>query len=372
MGNSTKKQTNELAASNVGQTNKEFDPYNSAAKSAYDTQSKDAASQVPGLRSRYEDWAGTGGFDAGSFDNLRKNTGGQAHVDPLDESRFTGALAGYQDFAGSGGGVDAEGIRTRSNRAIPQFYQNLKNQMETRRKVNPYAPSFDAEQAAMARQSGQQTQENIRDTETGINEMVRQGRMFGIGGLANLNTNIAGMQNQRDLANASFADSAMGRKANSELAIQQMIQEGKLKGLGGLQGLYETSNNNANEAIRNWLAGISSRSNNVSGAVSTRNNQGIDWAKWAQIAGTTAAGAAMASDINLKYDIEKVNDISVKDKLRNLDIFTWKYKGDDTRHIGPMAQDMQKIFGVGDGKTIHLVDVMGIAMLLMKEIAEAN
>jgi hypothetical protein len=63
---------------------------------------------------------------------------------------------------------------------------------------------------------------------------------------------------------------------------------------------------------------------------------------------------------------------SVLAALRELEISTWQYKGDTITHIGPMAQDVQRLFGVGDGKTIHVIDVMGILLAAAKEMANAK
>ena len=53
----------------------------------------------------------------------------------------------------------------------------------------------------------------------------------------------------------------------------------------------------------------------------------------------------------------------ILEKLSALPISTWNYKWDDpsTRHIGPMAQDFSRIFGVGDHRGIHLGDAFGVA-----------
>lgn len=58
------------------------------------------------------------------------------------------------------------------------------------------------------------------------------------------------------------------------------------------------------------------------------------------------------------------------DGLAELEIRRWNYIGDTERHVGPMAEDFQRIFGVGDGVTIQLVDVMGVMLGAMKELAE--
>jgi hypothetical protein len=53
----------------------------------------------------------------------------------------------------------------------------------------------------------------------------------------------------------------------------------------------------------------------------------------------------------------------ILEKLASLPIQTWNYKSDDprVRHIGPMAQDFSRIFGVGDHHGIRLSDAFGVA-----------
>jgi len=76
------------------------------------------------------------------------------------------------------------------------------------------------------------------------------------------------------------------------------------------------------------------------------------------------------SDRNLKENIEETPASEVVAAMTGLPIYRWNYKGDKTPHIGPMAQDFQKAFGAGDGKTIHLVDVMGVLLASQKAVME--
>ncbi len=62
----------------------------------------------------------------------------------------------------------------------------------------------------------------------------------------------------------------------------------------------------------------------------------------------------------------RVSGESILTKLRSLTMYKWNYKGDTTQHIGPMAEDFKKVFGVGDGKTLALVDVMGVLLASMQ------
>ena len=74
------------------------------------------------------------------------------------------------------------------------------------------------------------------------------------------------------------------------------------------------------------------------------------------------------SDEDMKEEIEPLDPEKVVEGLEKLDLFTWKYKGEDTPHMGPMAQDFQEAFGVGDGKTIHLADVSAVMLAIGKQM----
>lgn len=53
----------------------------------------------------------------------------------------------------------------------------------------------------------------------------------------------------------------------------------------------------------------------------------------------------------------------ILERLSRLPIQTWSYRWDDPRirHIGPMAQDFSRLFGVGDHRGIHTGDALGVA-----------
>jgi hypothetical protein len=96
----------------------------------------------------------------------------------------------------------------------------------------------------------------------------------------------------------------------------------------------------------------------------------------AATAGTSALTSIIAaliahSDRNVKEDIRPLEE-DIVDNLLTLPISRWRYKGDPTPHIGPMAQDFTERFGVGDGRHIHLVDVMGIMLAATKELAKTT
>jgi Chaperone of endosialidase len=72
-----------------------------------------------------------------------------------------------------------------------------------------------------------------------------------------------------------------------------------------------------------------------------------------------------SSDRGIKENFASVNPKSILAKVASLPISLWNYKADDnkTQHVGPMAQDFKRLFGVGqDDKTIATVDASGVAL----------
>jgi hypothetical protein len=98
---------------------------------------------------------------------------------------------------------------------------------------------------------------------------------------------------------------------------------------------------------------------------------------WMNVLGTVAGAATGAmpwsqwfSSRDLKEDIDPAQGFL--EKLKTLPMFTWRYKGDPVKHIGPMAQDFQKTFGIGNGTTIHFGDMLSVIMGGVKELADAR
>jgi hypothetical protein len=93
---------------------------------------------------------------------------------------------------------------------------------------------------------------------------------------------------------------------------------------------------------------------------------------------TLAAGGgswATVSDRNVKENIRRVDGEQILRKLSKLDISRWNYETQDPSivHIGPMAQDFYRLFGVGDNNTtITNVDPDGIALASIKALLARN
>ena len=75
----------------------------------------------------------------------------------------------------------------------------------------------------------------------------------------------------------------------------------------------------------------------------------------------------LVSDRNRKENFEFVDSADVLEKVTQISITKWQYKGadgaDGVRHIGPMAQDFRAAFGLGrDDRSISSVDANGVAL----------
>jgi hypothetical protein len=79
----------------------------------------------------------------------------------------------------------------------------------------------------------------------------------------------------------------------------------------------------------------------------------------------TAGGVwTNASSRSLKTAFEAIDPMAVLAKVADLPVQGWRYKVEDasTRHIGPVAEDFQRLFGLGDGESIGTVDANGVAL----------
>lgn len=65
----------------------------------------------------------------------------------------------------------------------------------------------------------------------------------------------------------------------------------------------------------------------------------------------------------------------VLDALKEMPVEAWRYKEDAVAdggapHVGTYAEDFKKATGLGDGKTINVMDALGVTMGAVKELAE--
>ena len=79
----------------------------------------------------------------------------------------------------------------------------------------------------------------------------------------------------------------------------------------------------------------------------------------------------MSNEAATSTSPEAVDGAEVLEKLASLPISSWNYIGDDpsVRHLGPMAQDFAKAFGLGaDERLISGIDAQGVAMVAIQAL----
>lgn len=309
--------------------------------------------------------------------------------DELNESYgyLREAMPGYREFAKTGGysPQDIQELRARGMAPIRSSYGNTMMEMDRARSLggNAGAPNY----IAAASRAQRELPGQMADAMTGVNanlaDSIRQGKLAGLSGISGIGSTMGGLSSdeagrtlQADLANQG-----------ADLQTQGMRDAAQRFGLSGQAGLYGTtpgmSSMFGNQALSAYgqRAGMEQARNQfglglLDAQMRSQQNQfdqkGMPWWKTAlSVAGTVAPYAAMAmSDRNMKTDIKPVGrgtTSRMAKYLKDLPLQKWKYKGDSTVHFGPMAQDFKKHFGIGDGKTLHLADVMGVVLATAKE-----
>jgi trimeric autotransporter adhesin len=122
-----------------------------------------------------------------------------------------------------------------------------------------------------------------------------------------------------------------------------------------------------NSSVTRWTFGISSTGINRAlevGSSSTNGNGAYlsDGGTWTN-----------TSDVNKKEDFSALDEYGLLQKISQLSIQRWKYKGTNEYHIGPTAQDFYKAFDVGtDDKGISTVDPAGISLAAIKILIKEN
>lgn len=87
--------------------------------------------------------------------------------------------------------------------------------------------------------------------------------------------------------------------------------------------------------------------------------------------GGALGSAAILCSVEFKENYRPASEILPR--IESLTVEAWDYKpgyGDGGTHIGPYAEEFKALFGVGDGKTINVIDAFGVCLLGIKELTE--
>jgi len=339
-----------------------------------------------------------------AYENFRKNLGGPTRFNfervraerPAELGEAYGylreAMPGYREFAETGGysPTDIQELRARGISPIRAAYGNTMMQLDRARALggDAGAPNYIAALSRAQRELPEQLAEAMTGVNAQLAQDIRQGRLAGLAGITNVGSTMGSLSSQEAarMLQAALANQSADLQAQ-QLAEQslQNLRATELAALGGQSSLYGTTPGMAatfgNQALDAWRtrAGMEQARNQFGLGLLDAQLRGYGtppgsepwWKTALGVAGTVAPYAAIAfSSRELKEDIKPVKNTSKFAKyLKELPLYTWKYKGDKVKHFGPIAEEFKKKFGIGDGKTLHLADVMGVVLAAGKEAA---
>lgn len=285
------------------------------------------------------------------------------------------AMPGYREFAATGGysPTDIQELRARGVSPIRAAYGNTMMELNRARAIGGAggAPNYIAALSRAQRELPGQLADATTTVNAELANAIRQGRQFGLQGISGTGATMGGLSS----AEAGRQLQAAMSNQQAEQATRQM----QLASLGGQASLYGTTPGMAsmfgNQALNAYQtrAGMEQSRNQyglglldaqLRGYGANQGQQGQPW--WQTALGVGGAVLPFFSDKNMKTDIKPIKGSFVK-KLKELPLYTWKYKGEKVTHLGPIAQEFKRKFGIGDGKTLHPADIMGVVLASQKE-----
>lgn len=233
-------------------------------RGGYDTTIRDANTRGTDAFNR-----ASGAYDTalGSIGDINSAAGSlMGGVSPANTSALKGDASTYRNFAqgntetgkffrnlmNTGGYSEGElgDIRQAGTRIIPSFFANLRNQMRTAQNATGgYSPGYGASAAAMARDAARQSQDAALDTELGISDRVRTGKLTGANSLNEMF--MGGMGGASDLEKAVVqADLASkGLDLQSKTAGAGLYGDAGRLALGAAGGLTDLRQSVPGEAL---------------------------------------------------------------------------------------------------------------------------
>lgn len=230
--------------------------------------------------------------------------------------------------------------------------------------------------------------------------------------ISDLVTNLPGFQfqQQEGLSSIQNAASASGM-LNSGALLQNLNQFGQqlastyygnyLSQLGGIAGAGQQATSNvmaganslgnslassyANEASGQANADLAEGQAMASSFLTPVANQQVRMFPYTTTSDTQSSqsGSAMSgisqglgllgglfSSRELKEANKKINVGDILDRVSELSIEKWKYKGINQEHLGPYAEEFKELFGVGDGQTINIIDMFGVTLAAIKALTQ--
>jgi hypothetical protein len=222
---------------NLGQTR--ADMYNSAV-----TGRERSETSYDDIMGRYREMYNSGpsaGNQAAmaGYSNLAANGAG-AGWDPQFRGAISSALGGYQNFADTGGFSEQniQDMRARGIAPTRAVYENAQSNIDRQRALQGgYSPNYTAATAKLTRDLAN----SIGDQNTNVNaqlaQMIQQGKLAGLGGLSQTGIGAQGMDNSISGLNLQGRLAGLG----GMLDTGQLNNAQQLQALSGATNLFGTT-----------------------------------------------------------------------------------------------------------------------------------
>lgn len=158
------------------------------------------------------------------------------------------AMPGYREFAQTGGysPTDIQELRARGVSPIRTAYGNTMRELDRSRSLggNGGSPNYIAAASRAQRELPGQMADATTNVNAGLADAIRQGRMFGLGGMTNTGSVMGGLSSQeanRMLQAAMANQSADIQTQGMSEASRWSLANAQLAGLGGQTNLYGTT-----------------------------------------------------------------------------------------------------------------------------------
>lgn len=194
---------------------------------------------------------GGGGIGNNSYGGYQDLANGPGYGwDPLFRGAMSKAIGGYGNFADTGG-FDAQAlqdIRARGVAPMRATYANAQNELDRSRSLSGGSPNFAAAQTKMARELGYGLSDQMTNINADIAQMVQQGKLAGLGGLSQtgaagqgLSTNIDSLNLQGMLAGLAGMTNIDQARAAASRASGAASSANQLAALRGMTDQYGTN-----------------------------------------------------------------------------------------------------------------------------------
>jgi hypothetical protein len=182
-------------------------------------------------------------------------------------------------------------------------------------------------------------------------------------GVANMAQGATSTSAQQSSLGLNSGNSATGNinAANSQWqGNNQIMGQGFQGAMQGYAGQASTLNNLYGNQLNAWSAQQQANSASSAGLMSG-------------IGSLVGSGAALWALSSKEFKENKRPADGALEAVEKMPVEQWSYKegiADGGEHIGPYAEDFQAATGKGDGKTIPIVDAIGVTMGAVQELSK--